>query len=125
MQKKMRTLAQAGWVHWKGLRAPGHSLLHRAEQTSCTGRAVWQPYRELHASILERGRRGLTMREIARQIAGEIKARGLENCPRKHIVVVQEGKAFYLDNALPHTRRWQAAGFAVYRQAHERDPRGT
>lgn len=144
-------------------------------------------------SILEQVRERLTMREIARQVDGELKALGLENCHRKHIgkvlghrvtredhaflrgraiwglaprqagwfiyksyrsshgepehspnwnhtrqsdcitpdglwaiephvardgfgakfedlLLVQDGQAFYLDDDLPHTRRWQAAG---------------
>ena len=157
--------------------------------------ALDQALAGFRASILERVRAKLTMREIARQVDAEIKALGLENCHRKHIgmvlghrvtrennaflrgraiwglaprqiawfflnsyrsrkgkpevspnwnhtrqsacpapdglwaiephvaqggfgakfediLVVQDGQAYYLDNDLPHTRRWRAAGLA-------------
>ena len=157
--------------------------------------ALDQALAGFRASILERVRAKLTMREIARQVEAEIKALGLENCHRKHfgmvlghrvtrennaflrgraiwglaprqiawfflnsyrsrkgkpevspnwnhtrqsacpapdglwaiephvaqggfgakfedILVVQDGQAYYLDNDLPHTRRWRAAGLA-------------
>lgn len=156
-------------------------------------RELDQALLQFRGDILARANAGLTMREIARQIDGDIKLRGLENCHRKHIgmvlghrvtreksaflrgraiwglaprqvgwfvinsmrsargkpilspnwnhtrqsdcpvpnglwavephiardgfgakfeeiLVVQDGKAFYLDEALPHTRRWAAAG---------------
>jgi hypothetical protein len=158
-------------------------------------RALDKALAGFRASILERVRQQLTMREIARQIDTEIKSLGLENCHRKHIgmvlghrvtrennaflrrrsvwgiaprqaswffytsyqsmrgkpelspnwnharqsdcpapdglwaiephvaldgfgakfediLVVQDGQAYYLDDDLPHTRRWRANGIA-------------
>ena len=43
---------------------------------------------ELRESIRQRVEQRLTMREIARQVDTEIKARGMENCHRKHIGMV-------------------------------------
>lgn len=43
---------------------------------------------ELRAGIADRVRRGLTMRQITREIDAAIAARGLDNCHRKHIARV-------------------------------------
>jgi Xaa-Pro aminopeptidase len=43
---------------------------------------------EFREEILQGVKQGLTMRQIARQVDAEIKAKGLENCHRKHIGMV-------------------------------------